>query len=140
MCPNERKRDRDRARYAAMSTEQRALQNKRRRELYATKNTPKNTGMMLQMTPKETAQPTGVQIILISPQQYLIVVLQDTYYMNKFLDGVVPLTIGAPDDIDDSLTETDIDTFQEMGMPLQNGGFVFNYKKSLNTIVADTIA
>ena len=41
MCPNERKRDRDRARYAAMSTEQRALQNKRRRELYATKNTPK---------------------------------------------------------------------------------------------------
>jgi len=67
MCPNERKRDRDRARYAAMSTEQRALQNKRRRELYATKNTPKNIGMMLQMTPKETAQPTGVQIILISP-------------------------------------------------------------------------
>ena len=92
------------------------------------------------MTPKETAQPTGVQIILISPQQYLIVVLQDTYYMNKFLDGVVPLTIGAPDDIDDSLTETDIDTFQETGMPLQNGGFVFNYKKSLNTIVADTVA
>jgi len=38
--------------------------------------------------------------------------------MNKFLDGVVPLTIGAPDDIDDSLTETDIDTFQETGMPL----------------------
>ena len=55
MCPNEHKRDRDRARYAAMSTEQRALQSKRRRELYATKNTPKNTGMMLQMTPKETA-------------------------------------------------------------------------------------
>ena len=62
MCPNERKRDQDRARYATMSTEQRALQNKRRHELYATKN----TGMMLQMTPKETAQPTGVQIILIS--------------------------------------------------------------------------
>jgi len=67
ICPNECKRDRDRARYAAMSNEQRALQNKRRRELYAIKNTPKNTGMMLQMTPKETAQPTGVQIILISP-------------------------------------------------------------------------
>ena len=63
------------------------------------------------MTPKETAQPTGVQIILISPQQYLIVVLQDAYYTNNFLDGVVPLTIGAPNDIDDSLTETDIDTF-----------------------------
>ena len=92
------------------------------------------------MTPKETAQPTGVQIILISPQQYLIVVLQDTYYMNKFLDGAVPLTIGAPNDIDDSLTETDIDTFQETGMPLQNSGFVFNYKKSLNTIIADTVA
>jgi len=60
--------------------------------------------------------------------------------MNKFLDGVVPLTIGAPDDIDDSLTETDIDTFQETGMALYNGGFVFNYKKSLNTIVADTVA
>ena len=60
--------------------------------------------------------------------------------MNKFLDGAVPLTIGAPDDIDDSLTETDIDTFQETGMPLQNGDFVFNYKKSLNTIVADTVA
>ncbi|XP_066386575.1 uncharacterized protein [Miscanthus floridulus] len=29
MCPNERKRDRDRARYAAIATEQRALQNKR---------------------------------------------------------------------------------------------------------------
>ena len=95
---------------------------------------------MLQMTPKETAQPTGVQIILISPQQYLIVVLQDTYYINKFLDGVVPLTIRAPDDIDDSLTETDIDTFQETGMALYNGGFVFNYKNSLNTIVADTVA
>ena len=38
--------------------------------------------------------------------------------MNKFLDDAVPLTIGAPDDIDDSLTETDIDTFQETGMPL----------------------
>ena len=92
------------------------------------------------MTPKETVQPTGVQIILISPQEYLIVVLQDTYYMNKFLDGAVPLTIGAPDDIDNSLTKTDIDTFRETGMPLQNGCFVFNYKKSLNTIVADTVA
>ena len=60
--------------------------------------------------------------------------------MNKFLDGTVPLTIGAPDDIDDSLTETDIDTFQETGMPLQNGDFVFNYKKSLNTRVADTVS
>ena len=59
--------------------------------------------------------------------------------MNKFLDGVVPLTIGVPDDIDDSLTEMDINTFQETGMPLQNGDFVFNYKKSLNTIVADTV-
>jgi len=38
--------------------------------------------------------------------------------MNKFLDGAVPLTIGSPDDIDDSLTEMDIDTFQETGMPL----------------------
>jgi len=38
--------------------------------------------------------------------------------MNKFLDGVVPLTIGVPDDIDDSLTEMDINTFQETGMPL----------------------
>ena len=49
-----------------MSTEQRALQNKRRHQLYATKNTPKNTGMMLQMTPKETAQSTGMVIKLIS--------------------------------------------------------------------------
>jgi len=38
--------------------------------------------------------------------------------MNKFLDGDVPSTIRAPDDIDDSLTETDIDIFQETGMPL----------------------
>ena len=38
--------------------------------------------------------------------------------MNKFLDGAVPLTIGAPDDIDNSLTKTDIDTFRETGMPL----------------------
>jgi len=38
--------------------------------------------------------------------------------MNKFLDGAVPLTIRAPDDIDDSLTETDIDTFQETNIPL----------------------
>ena len=69
MCPNERKCDRDRARYTAMFTEQRALQNKRRRELYATKNTQKNTGMMLQMTPKETAESTGMIIKLISLQR-----------------------------------------------------------------------
>jgi hypothetical protein len=38
--------------------------------------------------------------------------------MNKFLDGAVPLTIGAPDDIDEGLTDTDIDTFQETGTSL----------------------
>ena len=79
MCPNERKRDHDRARYTAMSTEQRALQNKRRRELYATKNTPKNTEMMLQMTPKETAQPTGVQIIFFVAISYRGVVGYSLY-------------------------------------------------------------
>ena len=36
-CPRERKRDRDRARKVAMSPEQRALLNKRQRELYAQK-------------------------------------------------------------------------------------------------------
>ena len=36
-CPKERKRDRDRAQKATMSPEQRALLNKRRRELYAQK-------------------------------------------------------------------------------------------------------
>jgi hypothetical protein len=60
-CQKERKRDRDRARNAAMSPEQRALLNKRRRELYAMKRSAK----MLQMTSKETAQSTGMVIILI---------------------------------------------------------------------------
>ena len=65
---------------------------------------------------------------------------QDTYYINKFLDGPVPLSIGVPGDIDDGLTETDINTVHGMDMPLQNCGFVFNYKHSLNTRVADTVA
>ena len=51
---------------------------------------------------------------------------QDTYYINKFLDGPVPLSTGVPGDIDDGLTETDINTVHEMGSTLQNRGFVFN--------------
>ena len=66
MCPKECKCDRDRARNAAISPEQRALLNKRRRELYAMKNAPKKSAKMLQMTPKETAQSTGMVIKLIS--------------------------------------------------------------------------
>jgi hypothetical protein len=46
MCPNERKRDRDRSRYAAMSTEQRVDKNNRRRELYAAKIISKKEGTM----------------------------------------------------------------------------------------------
>ena len=49
MCPKERKRELDRARRAAMSHEQKALINKRRRDLYAQKNATKK----LQMTPQE---------------------------------------------------------------------------------------
>ena len=64
MCPKECKCDRDRARNAAISPEQRALLNKRRRELYA----PKKSAKMIQMTPKETAQSTGMVIKLISLQ------------------------------------------------------------------------
>ena len=64
---------------------------------------------------------------------------QDTYYINKFLDGPVPLSTGVPGDIDDGLTEM-ATLFMKMGTPLQNHGFVFNYKKSLNTRVADTVS
>jgi len=52
-CTKERKRELDRARRAAMSPEQKALINKRRRELYAAKNAHKNTTRKLQMTPQE---------------------------------------------------------------------------------------
>ncbi|XP_066315910.1 uncharacterized protein [Miscanthus floridulus] len=52
-CPKERKHDRDRARKATMSLEERTLLNKRRRELYAQKR-HKKYAKMLQMTPKET--------------------------------------------------------------------------------------
>jgi hypothetical protein len=65
-CPKQRKRDRDRARKAAMSSEQRALLNKRRRELYAQENASKKSAKILQMTPKETFQSTGIAIIVIS--------------------------------------------------------------------------
>jgi len=65
-CPKERKRDRDRARKAAMSPEQRALLNKRRHELYAQKNASEKSAKMLQMTPKETCQSTGIANLLIS--------------------------------------------------------------------------
>ena len=47
MCPKERKRELDRARRAALSPEQKALINKRRRDLYAAKNAARK----LQMTP-----------------------------------------------------------------------------------------
>jgi hypothetical protein len=69
MCPKEHRNARNRARRAAMSPEQRALLNKRRRELYATQNAPKKSAKMLQMTPKDTAQSTGLAIILISLHQ-----------------------------------------------------------------------
>ena len=48
-CPKERKRELDKARRAAMSPKQKALINKRRRELYAAKNTARK----LQMNPQE---------------------------------------------------------------------------------------
>jgi hypothetical protein len=48
-CSKERKRELDRARRAAMSPEQKAQINKRRRELYAAKNAARK----LQMTPQE---------------------------------------------------------------------------------------
>ncbi|XP_002448248.2 uncharacterized protein LOC8055924 isoform X2 [Sorghum bicolor] len=48
-CPKERKREVERARRAAMSPEQKALLNKRRRDLYAQKNAARK----LQMTPQE---------------------------------------------------------------------------------------
>jgi len=48
-CPKERKREVERAQRAAMSPEQKALLNKRRRDLYAQKNTARK----LQMTPQE---------------------------------------------------------------------------------------
>lgn len=49
MCLKERKRELDRARRAALSPEQKALINKRRRDLYATQNAARK----LQMTPQE---------------------------------------------------------------------------------------
>jgi len=51
--PKERKRELDRARRVTMSPEQKALINKRRRELYVAKNAHKNTARKLQMTPQE---------------------------------------------------------------------------------------
>ena len=66
MCRKERKRDRDRARKAAMPPEQRALLNKRRRELYAQKNPSKKPTVQLQMTPNVTSLTTGIAIILRS--------------------------------------------------------------------------
>ena len=45
-------------------------------------------------------------------------------YINKILDGPIPLRIGGneesppPGDIDDSLAETDINTVHETGRPL----------------------
>jgi hypothetical protein len=58
-----------------MSPQQKALLNKRRRELYATKNAPKKSAKMLQMTSKETAQLTGMVIILIDLLAPKIIVL-----------------------------------------------------------------
>ena len=61
------------------------------------------------------------------------VVPQDTYYINKILDGPIPLSIGGNKespplgDIDNSLTGMDINTVHETGTPLQNRGFIFNY-------------
>jgi hypothetical protein len=49
-----------------MSPEQKALLNKRRRELYAAKNAQKKSANVLQMTPNDTTESTGVVIILIS--------------------------------------------------------------------------
>ena len=49
MCPKERKRELDRARRVTMSPEQKALINKRRRDLYAIQNAARK----LQMTPQE---------------------------------------------------------------------------------------
>ena len=48
-CPKEHKHELDRARWAALSPEQKALINKRRRDLYAAKNAARK----LQMTPQE---------------------------------------------------------------------------------------
>ena len=49
MCPKEHKRELDRARWAALSPKQKALINKRRRDLYVAKNAARK----LQMTPQE---------------------------------------------------------------------------------------
>ena len=49
MCPKEHKRELDRARWAALSPKQKALINKRRRDLYAAKNAARKP----QMTPQE---------------------------------------------------------------------------------------
>ena len=49
MCPKERKHELNRARWAALSPEQKALINKRRRDLYAANNAARK----LQMTPQE---------------------------------------------------------------------------------------
>jgi hypothetical protein len=49
-----------------MSREQKALLNKRRRELYAAKNAQKKSAKVLQMTPNDTVESTGVVIKLIS--------------------------------------------------------------------------
>jgi hypothetical protein len=54
---------------AAMSPQQRALLNKRKHEMYAKKNDKKKFAKMLEMTPKEIAQSTGMIIQLISLQQ-----------------------------------------------------------------------
>jgi len=48
-CPKERKRELDRARWAALSPEQKALINKRRRDFFVAKNAARK----LQMTPQE---------------------------------------------------------------------------------------
>jgi len=64
--PNEQKRQRERERYATMSDEKMSKINKKHRELYTIKNAPKKSAKMLQMTPKETAQSTGMVIKLIS--------------------------------------------------------------------------
>ena len=65
-----------------MSPEQRALLNKRRCELYATKKSAK----MLQKTPKKTVQSTCM-VIKLFVQSENIIGPYDTYYNNKFLDS-----------------------------------------------------
>ena len=115
-----------------MSLEKRVLLNKRRRELYAQKRHQK----VCKDATNDSKGDFPVNRYSNNIDFFIVknfVVLQDIYYINKILDSLIALIIGGneeslpPGDIDDSLTETDINTIHETGTPLQNCGFVFSY-------------